>query len=189
MRRRGLHGRICTATKSGHAAAERIDCDEAGTAAVDFLSSPGGCRRAADQKRRSKRPRFGTSDLVELVDWCRYVVGREPTSVLGNDAQRFAGFARRRLSDDEFGFFFARAACGQRRGGARSAQAITCHKAGKKRFRFDRRRHCRWRAKTGLRSLIYRRRCCGSTRRGGIKNRWKANGPWGSNCYPIFTDQ
>lgn len=26
---------------------------------------------------------FGTSDLVELVDWCRYVVGREPTSVLG----------------------------------------------------------------------------------------------------------
>jgi predicted dehydrogenase len=26
---------------------------------------------------------FGTSDLVELVDWCRYVVGKEPTSVLG----------------------------------------------------------------------------------------------------------
>jgi predicted dehydrogenase len=26
---------------------------------------------------------FGTSDLVELVDWCRYVVGREPTSVMG----------------------------------------------------------------------------------------------------------
>jgi predicted dehydrogenase len=26
---------------------------------------------------------FGTSDLVELVDWCRYVVGAEPTSVLG----------------------------------------------------------------------------------------------------------
>jgi predicted dehydrogenase len=26
---------------------------------------------------------FGTSDLVELVDWCRYVVGTEPTSVLG----------------------------------------------------------------------------------------------------------
>ncbi len=26
---------------------------------------------------------FGTSDLVELVDWCRYVVGQEPTSVLG----------------------------------------------------------------------------------------------------------
>ena len=26
---------------------------------------------------------FGTSDLIELVDWCRYVVGREPTSVLG----------------------------------------------------------------------------------------------------------
>jgi len=24
-----------------------------------------------------------THDLVELVDWCRYVVGREPTSVLG----------------------------------------------------------------------------------------------------------
>lgn len=26
---------------------------------------------------------FGTSDLVELVDWCRYVVGSEPTSVIG----------------------------------------------------------------------------------------------------------
>jgi predicted dehydrogenase len=45
-------------------------------------------RRVAVGERPSKKegPKdrgFGTSDLVELVDWCRYVVGREPTSVLG----------------------------------------------------------------------------------------------------------
>jgi predicted dehydrogenase len=45
-------------------------------------------RRVAIGERPSKpdTPKdqgFGTSDLVELVDWCRYVVGREPPSVLG----------------------------------------------------------------------------------------------------------
>lgn len=34
-------------------------------------------------KAESAKDRNGTSDLVELVDWCRYVVGSEPTSVLG----------------------------------------------------------------------------------------------------------
>jgi predicted dehydrogenase len=37
----------------------------------------------AGQKAAPKAPVSRTHDLVELVDWCRYVVGREPTSVLG----------------------------------------------------------------------------------------------------------
>ncbi len=46
-------------------------------------------RRVAMGERPHPKPEgpkdqgFGTSDLVELVDWCRYVVGREPTSVMG----------------------------------------------------------------------------------------------------------
>ncbi len=39
-----------------------------------------------ERPQKSDGPRdqgFGTSDLVELVDWCRYVVGTEPTSVMG----------------------------------------------------------------------------------------------------------
>jgi predicted dehydrogenase len=38
--------------------------------------------RTARAEARKDRG-FGTSDLLELVDWCRYVVGQEPTSVLG----------------------------------------------------------------------------------------------------------
>ncbi|GIW96079.1 MAG: hypothetical protein KatS3mg110_4120 [Pirellulaceae bacterium] len=33
----------------------------------------------------------GVRELMELVDWCRYVVGREPTSVLGVQHQSDAG--------------------------------------------------------------------------------------------------
>ncbi len=35
------------------------------------------------QRQMSEAPVSRTHDLVELVDWCRYVVGGEPTSVLG----------------------------------------------------------------------------------------------------------
>jgi predicted dehydrogenase len=44
-------------------------------------------RRPADDGPAARRcyepPDPSLPDLVELVDWCRYVVGREPTSVLG----------------------------------------------------------------------------------------------------------
>jgi predicted dehydrogenase len=43
-------------------------------------------RRVAMGDRLADRPKdhtMGTSDLVELVDWCHYVVGGEATSVLG----------------------------------------------------------------------------------------------------------
>ncbi len=47
------------------------------------------CHRRVPMGEKATKPDepkdrgFGTSDLVELVDWCRYVVGTEPTSVLG----------------------------------------------------------------------------------------------------------
>jgi predicted dehydrogenase len=37
-------------------------------------------RQPAD---RSREPRPAMQDLVELVDWCRFIVGEEPTSVVG----------------------------------------------------------------------------------------------------------
>jgi predicted dehydrogenase len=37
----------------------------------------------AGAKPVGKAPTSRAHDMVELVDWCRYVVGREPTSVLG----------------------------------------------------------------------------------------------------------
>lgn len=42
-------------------------------------------RVPAEQQPQAGRTVDGTAinDMVELVDWCRYVVGREPTSVLG----------------------------------------------------------------------------------------------------------
>ena len=42
-------------------------------------------RVPAEQPHLPGRPATGSpmNDLVELIDWCRYVVGREPTSVLG----------------------------------------------------------------------------------------------------------
>lgn len=42
-------------------------------------------RAPAEPPHQPGRPTNGSAmnDLVELVDWCRYVVGREPTSVLG----------------------------------------------------------------------------------------------------------
>jgi predicted dehydrogenase len=42
-------------------------------------------RVPAEQPPQAGRTSNGTAitDLVELVDWCRYVVGKEPTSVLG----------------------------------------------------------------------------------------------------------
>jgi predicted dehydrogenase len=46
------------------------------------------CHRRIPQQVRSPRnhlPTFGDEirDMLELVDWCRYVVGRDPTSVIG----------------------------------------------------------------------------------------------------------
>ncbi|HTN75794.1 MAG TPA: Gfo/Idh/MocA family oxidoreductase [Pirellulaceae bacterium] len=44
-------------------------------------------RRAVDTKgngrKNGKQPMSETRELMELVDWCRYVVGEEPTSVVG----------------------------------------------------------------------------------------------------------
>jgi predicted dehydrogenase len=34
-------------------------------------------------QRQERSQNAGKNELVELVDWCRYVVGREPTSVIG----------------------------------------------------------------------------------------------------------
>ena len=44
-------------------------------------------RRAVDAKTKTRRngpqPQSETREMMELVDWCRYVVGEEPTSVVG----------------------------------------------------------------------------------------------------------
>lgn len=43
-------------------------------------------RRGVDKpgaRRNGKQPHSDTRELMELVDWCRYVVGQEPTSVVG----------------------------------------------------------------------------------------------------------
>ena len=38
---------------------------------------------AAPHARRSSAGHLASRNLLELIDWCRYVVGQEPTSVLG----------------------------------------------------------------------------------------------------------
>lgn len=43
-------------------------------------------RRGVDKpgtRRNGKQPHSDTREMMELVDWCRYVVGQEPTSVVG----------------------------------------------------------------------------------------------------------
>ena len=69
-------------------------------------------RVPAEQPPQAGRTSNGTAitDLVELVDWCRYVVGKEPTSVLGIAPSLGQRRVRRRLPDDEPRFFgrFAR---------------------------------------------------------------------------------
>jgi predicted dehydrogenase len=43
-------------------------------------------RRAVEKpgvRRNGKQPHSDTREMMELVDWCRYVVGEEPTSVVG----------------------------------------------------------------------------------------------------------
>lgn len=39
-------------------------------------------RTPKDNGLPGRRPASATENLIELVDWCRYIVGREPTSVL-----------------------------------------------------------------------------------------------------------
>lgn len=45
---------------------------------------------ADSHRRKPEPPRL--LDLIELVDWCRYVVGGEPTSVFGMTHNKVAGF-------------------------------------------------------------------------------------------------
>ncbi|MCH2115278.1 MAG: Gfo/Idh/MocA family oxidoreductase [Pirellulales bacterium] len=54
-------------------------------------------RRRTMAPASEKRDRCGR-DLVELVDWCRYVVGTEPTSLLASGHQNTPGFQQDYLS-------------------------------------------------------------------------------------------
>jgi len=41
------------------------------------------CERAGSKNFQNRAPVSHKHEMVELIDWCRYVVGRDPTTVLG----------------------------------------------------------------------------------------------------------
>ena len=78
-----LHGRIPSPSRLGHVAAEGIDRHPAGTAAAVVLPSAVGGRHASAQAASPLAAALASRHLVELVDWCRYVVDRDARRVFG----------------------------------------------------------------------------------------------------------
>ena len=77
---RGVHGGVSLPAGSGDVAAQGADGDAAWVAAAVVLQSSVHVARAEDARS------FYTSDmrqLIEMVDWCRDVVGIEASSVVG----------------------------------------------------------------------------------------------------------
>ena len=146
------------------------------------------CHRAPWPTRRAnhaphRRPRApATRDLVELVDWCRYVVGREARPGHRRDAQAGNGRGAGRLPDDEPGLLrphgipaigpIAQISCG-RYIPARLAGGDHLSALG---------RRCKFPASGASPSSTCPRRWSGSTRPAGTRSRWKASVRWASSC-------
>ncbi len=138
--------------------------------------------RHAGQPAAGRWPRpSGSRHLVELVDWCRYVVDREPTWVTGVMHPQRLCPGRGRLPDDEPRLLGLRGA-GQRGRSPRSVAAVTFPPIGRRPSPTARWPACRSPASGASPSSICPRRWSGSTRRAGTRNRWKASARWASSC-------
>jgi len=133
---------------------------------------------AAPHARRSSAGHLASRNLLELIDWCRYVVGQEPTSVLG---VRHSG----KDAEDDYQMMSLDFSPIGQLGRDRSPRAVaggTCPALGPRRSRFGHRRRCRSVARMASRSSTIRRRSSGSMRRADTWKRWIRNGPWANSC-------
>ena len=96
-------------------------------------------------------------EMIEQVDWCRYVAGLEPTSVVGIEHCCIGTQRRRRLPDDEPRFFAARRTR-QRPGRADQLRPLHADRLARSGCPFARRPPCRSAASGAWRSSICRRR-------------------------------
>ncbi len=62
---------------------KELICTRLGKPRLLFCHQRRAVEKAGAARRNGKQPHSDTRELMELVDWCRYVVGEEPTSVVG----------------------------------------------------------------------------------------------------------
>ena len=115
-----LYGRTAAPTRGGDTATQGTDRHAIGAASVAVLSSAQGDSSFAQRSpaaavlagRRQSR-------LIELVDWCRYVVGNEPSFGGGRALRTVRNGRGRAVPHDESGFF-----SDARHDGARSRRSV-----------------------------------------------------------------